>query len=74
MEGTDAEDAALLTHAGGTSSGDEVDAGAEVISLHARRLPPDPRAALPDMSKYDRLLTAAATTRQTTANQKGQGA
>ncbi|MGW0771177.1 IS21/IS408/IS1162 family transposase [Streptomyces sp. NPDC002676] len=33
------------------------DAGAKVISLYTRHLPPDPRPALPDMSKYDRLLT-----------------
>ncbi|MEF2529432.1 MULTISPECIES: hypothetical protein [Streptomyces] len=30
--------------------------GAKVISLHTRRLPADARPALPDMSKYDRLL------------------
>jgi transposase len=42
--------------------------GAKVISLHARRLPPDPRPALPDMSKYDRLLAPAATP---TKNRKG---
>lgn len=35
---------------------------AKVISLHARRLPPDPRPALPDMSKYDRLLRPVADT------------
>ncbi|MCX5588764.1 hypothetical protein OHA32_36355 [Streptomyces erythrochromogenes] len=27
-----------------------------MISLHTRRLPVDARPALPDMSKYDRLL------------------
>jgi transposase len=31
--------------------------GAKVISLHTRRLPADPRP-LPDMSKYDRLLSS----------------
>ncbi|MCX4799815.1 hypothetical protein OG497_38905 [Streptomyces sp. NBC_01242] len=43
--------------------------GAKVISLHTRRLPPDPRTALPDMSKYDRLLapvTETATKRKGT--------
>ncbi|MDA5279595.1 hypothetical protein [Streptomyces sp. Isolate_45] len=32
------------------------DEGAKVISLNTRRLPSDARSALPDMSKYDRLL------------------
>ncbi|WP_424863415.1 Mu transposase domain-containing protein [Streptomyces sp. MMS24-I29] len=41
------------------------DAGAKVISLHTRRLPPDPRPALPDMSKYDRLLRPVTNTRKT---------
>ncbi|MET8956698.1 hypothetical protein [Streptomyces sp. NPDC004533] len=44
--------------------------GAKVISLHARRLPPDLRTSLPDMSKYDRLLkpvTTHATTKGTSA-------
>jgi hypothetical protein len=78
MEGTDDEDAELLSHdgpahdAGGQSVGQEA-AGAMVISLHARRLPPDPRTTLPDMSKYDRLLNPV-TTRERSQNQKGQGA
>ncbi|MFF2813616.1 hypothetical protein ACFVT2_41930 [Streptomyces sp. NPDC058000] len=78
MEGTDDEDAELLTDdraaddAGGESPGKEA-VGARVISLHARRLPPDPRTTLPDMSKYDRLLNLVAT-RETSQNQKGQGA
>jgi hypothetical protein len=45
--------------------------GAKVISLHARRLPPDARPALPDMSKYDRLLTPVA---DQTKNRKGTSA
>lgn len=36
--------------------------GATVISLHTRRLPPDPRTALPDMAKYDRLLAPVTST------------
>lgn len=78
MEGTDDENAELLTDdtpahdAGGESAGQEA-AGARVISLHARRLPPDPRTTLPDMGKYDRLLNPV-TTRETSQNQKGQGA
>lgn len=47
------------------------DAGAKVISLHTRRLPPDPRPALPDMSKYDRLLTPVT---GTTKQRKGTSA
>ncbi|WP_240139775.1 hypothetical protein [Streptomyces sp. MUM 178J] len=47
------------------------DEGAKVISLHARRLPPDPRPALPDMSKYDRLLTPVA---DPTKSRKGTSA
>lgn len=78
MEGTDAEDAELLTDDGPTGSADgdsegREAAGARVISLHARRLPPDPRPALPDMSKYDRLLNPAVT-RESNRKQKGQGA
>ncbi|WP_326614351.1 hypothetical protein OG949_39420 [Streptomyces scopuliridis] len=42
---------------------------AKVISLHKRRLPPDPRTALPDMSTYDRLLTPVKDPR--TTKQKG---
>lgn len=38
------------------------DTGAKVISLHTRRLPPDPHPSLPDMSKYDRLLTPVTAT------------
>jgi transposase len=48
-------------------------AGARVISLHTRRLPPDPRPSLPDMSKYDRLLNPAGTRRTSTIS-KGHGA
>lgn len=44
--------------------------GAKVISLHARRLPPDARSALPDMSKYDRLLSPVADR----SNRKGTSA
>lgn len=40
---------------------DDEAAGAKVISLPARRLPPDLRTSLPDMSKYDRLLKPVAT-------------
>ncbi|MEU6096978.1 hypothetical protein [Streptomyces sp. NPDC047079] len=36
-------------------------AGTKVISLRTRRLPPDARTALPDMSRYDRLLKPVAT-------------
>ncbi|PVC69352.1 hypothetical protein [Streptomyces sp. CS081A] len=46
--------------------------GAQVISLHARRLLPDPRQALPDMSKYDRLLSPVAG--RDSQTQKGHGA
>ncbi|MFG2394203.1 IS21-like element helper ATPase IstB [Streptomyces lavendulae] len=52
MEGTDAEDAELLAGPGDTAADGSTaatgDAGAQVISLHARRLPPDPRQALPE--------------------------
>lgn len=41
------------------------DAGAKVISLHTQHLPPDPRPALPDMSKHDRLLRPVTDTRKT---------
>ncbi|MER7513039.1 hypothetical protein ABTX82_32485 [Streptomyces lavendulae] len=51
MEGTDAEDAELLAGPGDTAADGATaataDAGAQVISLHARRLPPDPRQVLP---------------------------
>lgn len=43
-----------------------------MISLHARRLPPDSRQALPDMSKYDRLLSPVAG--RDSQTQKGRGA
>ncbi|MDX3434247.1 IS21 family transposase [Streptomyces sp. ME01-18a] len=46
--------------------------GARVISLHTRRLPTDPRTALPDMAKYERLLTPVKDTR--TTKQKGTSA
>ncbi|WP_183091654.1 hypothetical protein [Streptomyces radicis] len=39
--------------------------GATVVSLHTRRLPPDPRTALPDMTKYDRLLAPVISTSNT---------
>ncbi|MFG2628595.1 hypothetical protein [Streptomyces sp. NPDC048473] len=42
-----------------------------MISLHTRRLPPDPRPALPDMSKYDRLLMPVT---DTTKTRKGTSA
>lgn len=51
---------------------EEPDAGAKVISLHTRRLPPDPRPALPDMSKYDRLLRPVTATK--TTQRKGSSA
>ncbi|WP_037599799.1 IS21 family transposase [Streptacidiphilus rugosus] len=70
MEGTDAEDAELLTDDLDEVPAGEDGTGARVISLHTRRLPPDPRPTLPDMSKYDRLLNPV-TTSQT---QKGHGA
>ncbi|MEU9945683.1 hypothetical protein [Streptomyces lavendulae] len=76
MEGTDAEDAELLAGPGDTAADGATaataDAGAQVISLHARRLPPDPRQALPDMSKYDRLLSPARG--RDSQIQKGHGA
>ncbi|MEU1945939.1 hypothetical protein ABZ554_26785 [Streptomyces sp. NPDC020125] len=75
------EDAEPTFHGDDTAPGDEGDdyaaqdvhgdAGAQVISLHPRRLPPDPRPALPDMSKYDRLLTPVA---DTTRKRKGTSA
>lgn len=46
----------------GTGEDAPGDRDAKVISLHTRRLPPDPRPALPDMSKYDRLLRPPADT------------
>lgn len=61
----DGTDTAVCGH--GTES-----AGAQVISLHARRLPPDPREVLPDMSKYDRLLSPVAD--RDRKSQKGHGA
>ncbi|MFH8477175.1 hypothetical protein [Streptomyces sp. NPDC018000] len=50
---------------------DDTDEGAKVISLHTRRLPPDPRTQLPDMAKYDRLLAPPAPPRK---QQKGTSA
>ncbi|WP_194235871.1 IS21 family transposase, partial [Streptomyces sp. CB01881] len=70
MEGTDADDAEIL--AGPDEATPDGSAGAQVISLHARRLPPDPRQALPDMSKYDRLLSPVAS--RDSQTQKGHGA
>ncbi|MFJ6382617.1 hypothetical protein ACIQI7_21765 [Kitasatospora sp. NPDC092039] len=76
MEGTDADDAELLAGpdeaAAEGSAAAPADGGAQVISLHARRLPPDPRQALPDMSKYDRLLSAVVS--RDSQTQKGHGA
>ncbi|MFH8577232.1 IS21 family transposase [Streptomyces zaomyceticus] len=76
MEGTDADDAELLTGPAETAADNAAAAssqdGAQVISLHARRLPPDPRQALPDMSKYDRLLSPLPG--RTGQTQKGHGA
>ncbi|MFD8750060.1 hypothetical protein ACFV0O_03595 [Kitasatospora sp. NPDC059577] len=76
MEGTDAHDTELLAGpdeaAADGSTIAPADGGAQVISLHARRLPPDPRQALPDMSKYDRLLSPVAS--RDSRTQKGHGA
>ncbi|GGU12058.1 hypothetical protein [Streptomyces lateritius] len=44
--------------------------GAKVISLRTKRLPPDLRPGLPDMSKHDRLLKPVATTTSTAATPK----
>ncbi|MFJ3630896.1 hypothetical protein [Streptomyces sp. NPDC090112] len=52
-------------------SGDPADEGAKVISLNARRLPSDARSALPDMSKYDRLLMPV---KNTATTRKGSSA
>ncbi|PWI08822.1 hypothetical protein DIZ27_20435 [Streptomyces sp. NWU339] len=49
--------------------------GAKVLSLHAKRLPPDLRPGLPDMSKYDRLLKPVTPTTSTaTTPRKGTSA
>lgn len=49
--------------------------GAKVLSLHAKRLPPDLRPGLPDMSKYDRLLKPVTPTTSTaTTPKKGTSA
>ncbi|WTT40893.1 IS21 family transposase [Kitasatospora sp. NBC_00085] len=75
MEGTDADDAELLADAGEVAADGATAtpaAAAQVISLHARRLPPDPRPTLPDMSKYDRLLSPVAS--RDSQTQKGHGA
>lgn len=54
---------------------DTADGGAKALSLHAKRLPPDLRPGLPDMSKYDRLLKPIATTTSTaTTPKKGTSA
>ncbi|MEW2136644.1 hypothetical protein AB0892_08620 [Streptomyces sp. NPDC005409] len=65
-EAADDDEAATDGHEPAESAGD----GAKVISLHTRRLPADARPALPDMSKYDRLLLPVkntATTRKGTS-------
>lgn len=74
MEGTDADDAELLADADEVAQDGPAaaDGGARVISLHARRLPPDPRQGMPDMSKYDRLLSPVAG--RDSQTQKGHGA
>lgn len=82
MENSGLEDADVVVADGGDAArGDEDDAdvgdgprraGAKVISLHTRRLPPDPRTALPDMAKYDRLLTPVKDTM--TSKRKGTSA
>lgn len=75
----DTEETDLHTHNGTADDEDETvdqepvgpaDEGAKVISLNTRRLPSDARSALPDMSKYDRLLMPVkntATTRKGTS-------
>ena len=72
LEDTDLDDSEdlALPDAGGIPDGEdhgerdggveEGGPGAKLISLHRRRLPPDPRP-LPDMSKYDRLLKPVTT-------------
>ncbi|MFJ7278497.1 Mu transposase domain-containing protein [Kitasatospora sp. NPDC098663] len=74
MEGTDADDAELLADVDEAAQDGPAaaDGGARVISLHARRLPPDPRQSMPDMSKYDRLLSPVAD--RDSQTQKGHGA
>ncbi|WP_432715781.1 Mu transposase domain-containing protein [Streptomyces hygroscopicus] len=73
MEGTDADDAELLADTDEEPGGSAPpDRGAQVISLRARRLPPDPPQALPDMSKYDRLLSPVAS--RDSQTRKGHGA
>ncbi|MBT2399783.1 IS21 family transposase [Streptomyces sp. ISL-100] len=78
MENQGLEEASDTAEACADETGDlddePVDAGGEgakVISLPARRLPPDARPALPDMSKYDRLLTPVA---NRSDNRKGTSA
>ncbi|GAA3379758.1 IS21 family transposase [Streptomyces sannanensis] len=68
-DGTEAD--ACDDQDGDAEAGGTADEGAKVISLHARRLPPDPRTQLPDMSKYDRLLAPPAPPRK---QQKGTSA
>ncbi|MEV5380835.1 hypothetical protein AB0L26_33475 [Streptomyces nondiastaticus] len=62
MEGTDAElltgpdgpSQGVLPGAGSAGGGGPAGEGARVISLHTRRLPPDPRTALPDRRSPNR--------------------
>jgi hypothetical protein len=76
LEHAEAEpDDDLLDQDGGDRSGGTSGDGAKVISLHTKRLPPDLRPGLPDMSKYDRLLKPVTTARSTAATpQKGTSA
>ncbi|MFD7498087.1 hypothetical protein ACFV8T_38150 [Streptomyces sp. NPDC059832] len=53
--------------------GEQAGAGAKVISLHTKRMPPDLRPGLPDMSKYDRLLKPVTTTRTAASPPKQKG-
>ncbi|MFF3731188.1 hypothetical protein ACFYXM_12935 [Streptomyces sp. NPDC002476] len=65
----------LLDEDDGSSGEAPGEDGAKVISLHTKRLPPDLRPGLPDMSKYDRLLKPVTTKRSTaTTPQKGTSA
>ncbi|MFD4737072.1 hypothetical protein ACFWNQ_06820 [Streptomyces virginiae] len=66
-EAADDDEAATDGHEPAESAGE----GAKVISLHTRRLPADARPALPDMSKYDRLLLPV---KNTTSTRKGTSA
>ncbi|MFF2655710.1 IS21 family transposase [Streptomyces sp. NPDC058045] len=74
MEGTGAEDFEVLQDEADAAESQSTPAveGAQVISLHTRRLPADPRTELPDMAKYDRLLSPPASPQST--QKKGHGA